>query len=163
MNSNIEIERKFLLKRLPDDLSNFPSKHIRQGYIAVAEDGTEVRLREKGGKHFLTVKSGAGMKRAEYETEISPAQFDTLWPATENRRVEKTRYELLYRDNVSGIDAVIEIDVYEGTLEGLLTMEVEFGSESESASFNPPDWTGLEITEDKRYKNQILALRGIPQ
>ena len=53
-----EIELKFLVKQMPDKLSDFEVHQIKQGYVSLGEDGTEVRLREKDGKFFLTVKSG---------------------------------------------------------------------------------------------------------
>ena len=53
----VEIERKWLVQDLPD-LSRHEGKDVIQGYIAVAADGTEVRLRQTDGKFFETVKSG---------------------------------------------------------------------------------------------------------
>ena len=40
--------------------------------------------------------------------------------------------------------------------------EVEFESEEESSSFEPPSWFSKEITHDERYKNKNLALNGMP-
>ena len=42
-----EIERKFLVKSLPENLEQYPHKDIVQGYLAITEDGMEVRLRHK--------------------------------------------------------------------------------------------------------------------
>ena len=50
-----EIELKFLVKQMPDRLSDFEVHQIKQGYVSLGEDGTEVRLREKDGKFILTV------------------------------------------------------------------------------------------------------------
>ena len=58
----------------------------------------------------------------------------------------------------SGLEA--EVDVYEGDLAGLVTAEVEFGFERQSRSFQPPAWLGEEVTGDRRYANQSLALEG---
>ena len=73
------------------------------------------------------------------------------------RRVIKTRYLVPL-----GSDLVVELDVYAGDLDGLLTAEIEFPSEQASAAFEPPGWLGPEITGDERYANQSLALRGPP-
>jgi hypothetical protein len=43
--SAIEIERKFLVAEPPSDLARWPATKIEQGYLAVADDGTEVRVR----------------------------------------------------------------------------------------------------------------------
>lgn len=152
----MEIERKFLVGTVPENLDQYPNKIILQGYIVIAPDGTEVRLRQKGGKFFQTVKSGSGKAREEYETEIAYEQFDALWPATEGKRVKKIRYEIPLAQGTA------ELDEYYGDLNGLLTVEVEFKSEKESNEFSAPLWFGKEVTEDKRYKNQNLALDGVP-
>lgn len=151
-----EIERKFLIAKLPENINEYPNKEIVQGYIVIAEDGTEVRLRKKGDKFIQTVKSGAGKTRTEHEVEITKEQFDALWGATEGRRVEKTRYEIPHENGL------IELDVYHGNLKGLVSAEMEFDSEEASDAFTPPEWFSDEVTEDGRYKNQQLALQGIP-
>ncbi len=151
-----EIERKFLVHTLPPDLHKHISKRIIQGYLAISEDGTEVRLRKIGNDHFQTVKSGKGLKRLEKETEISESQFILLWPLTEGKRVEKKRYDIPYENRI------IELDIYEGLLEGLVTAEVEFQSQKDAEAFTPPKWLGQEVTEDDRYKNRNLALHGMP-
>ncbi len=152
-----EIERKFLVKLLPENLEQYPHKDIAQGYLAITEDGTEVRLRQKGEKYFQTVKSGAGKTRFESEIEITENQFNTLWEATNGKRVEKTRYEISHESGT------IELDVYHGDLDGLLSAEMEFTSEEASNAFVAPEWLHEEVTDDKRYKNQSLALHGVPE
>ena len=148
-----EIERKWLVRDLPS-LQELPREQIIQGYLAISSDGTEVRIRRKGEKFFQTVKSQGGLARDEVEVEISQDQFRALWPATEGRRLEKTRYALEW----SGYQ--LEIDVYQGSLAELVVVELEFESAEESKRFSPPAWFGEEVTEDKRYKNSSLALNG---
>jgi CYTH domain-containing protein len=152
----VEIERKFLVRRLPKDLSKHKSHKIIQGYTEITEDGTETRLRQKENAYTQTVKSGKGLERQEVETELTEGQFSKLWPNTKGKRVEKMRFDLPYKD------WIIEVDVYEGALEGLVTAEVEFSSREEAESFTPPDWMNQEVTQDDRYKNKNLALHGLP-
>ena len=155
---SIEIERKFLVAEPPSDLTRWPSSAIEQGYLAVADDGTEVRVRRRDGRAaVLTVKSGGGRQRVEEEIDIEPERFERLWPLTEGRRVEKTRYEI-----PAGGGLVIELDVYAGALHGLVTAEVEFPSEEVAEAFTAPDWLGPDVTDDPRYKNQRLARDGAP-
>jgi CYTH domain-containing protein len=146
-----EIERKFVLDEAPRELASAPSQPVEQGYLAVGDD--EVRVRRIGDRTVLTVKRGSGLKRTEAEAEISADAFAALWPLTEGRRVQKRRYT---------VDDVIEVDVYEGALAGLIVAEVEFDSEDASAAFEPPEWMGREVTGDGRYSNQRLAIEGRP-
>ena len=81
-----EIERKFLVDRLPDGYDQRPSAAIRQGYLAIAAGGNEVRIRSKGARFFLTVKDSGQMTRMEVEIELNLDQFNALWPATQGQR-----------------------------------------------------------------------------
>jgi CYTH domain-containing protein len=114
-------------------------------------------VRRRGDQAYLTVKAGGGRVRVEEEIEIDADRFERLWPLTEGRRIEKTRYEI---DAADGL--VIELDVYTGALDGLVTAEVEFDSEEAADAFEPPGWLGEDVTEDLRYKNQRLAREGPP-
>ena len=151
----VEIERKFLVVEPPPDLAEHPGERIEQGYLAIAPDGVEVRVRRRAGQATLTVKSGPGQVRTEEELAIDAPRFEALWQLTEGRRVSKTRHEIPLADG-----AVAELDVYDGELDGLLTVEIEFGSLEASERFAPPPWVGRELTGDKRYANQSLALEG---
>jgi CYTH domain-containing protein len=153
----IEIERKFLVTQRPADLERWPSTAMEQGYVAIADDGTEVRVRRRTGSVALTVKSGGGRTRVEEEIEIEPDRFERLWPLTEGRRIQKTRYQIPADGGLT-----IELDVYEGALAGLVVAEVEFATEDAADAFQAPDWFGPEVTEDQRYKNQRLACDGAP-
>jgi CYTH domain-containing protein len=116
-----------------------------------------VRLRRRAERWFLTVKSAGGLVRGEREVELSQEQFEALWPATEGRRVEKVRRVL-----DGGDGALIELDVYAGALSGLVVAEVEFADPDAAAGFDPPEWFGREVTDDPAYKNQHLAVDGLP-
>ena len=150
--SGVEVERKFLVPE-PPDLDGAECDEIDQGYLAVGAEG-EVRLRRKGEKLLLTAKRGAGISREEGEVELGPDDFERLWPLTEGRRLRKRRHVLPVGD------LEIELDVYEGALEGLVVAEVEFESEEQASGFHPPAWIGEDVTGDTRYLNQTLATRG---
>ena len=153
----MEIERKFVVREPPAELSGIPSERIQQGYLAVDRDGIEVRVRRRDGRSTLTVKQGAGLVRREEEVDIGRQRFERLWPITEGRRIEKARHVM----PVEG--ARIELDVYGGDLAGLVVAEVEFDSVEASEAFVPPPWLGDEVTGDDRYANQTLAVEGWPE
>lgn len=158
----IEIERKYLVRELPPELANlslYPSREIRQGYLASGPQGS-VRLRQKGSRFFATFKSKPVehyAQRVELETELSETQFSDLWGGTEGRRLEKTRYEIKYGPHT------IELDVFRGDNEGHMLAEVEFDSTEEADDFVQPDWFGPEVTNDGKYGNSSIAEFGFPE
>jgi adenylate cyclase len=153
----VEIERKFLIAGDPEVE---PSKawHIEQGYLALAGDRgeAEVRLRRANDDLFLTVKGGTGQIRVEEEFPVDSEAFESLWPLTEGRRVSKTRHVFPHGD------LEIELDVFEGALQGLRIAEVEFPDQNAADEFEPPGWFGDEVTGDRRYLNETLAMEGVP-
>ncbi len=151
-----EVERKFLLASPPSDLDTHPARRIEQGYLAVGDEGVEVRLRRIGDETLLTIKSAPGLVRVEEEMPIEDRRFDALWPLTEGRRVVKTRH-LVPLDGLT-----VEVDVYDEALSGLLTAEIEFASVEDSRDFSAPAWLGEEVTGDDRYANRSLAIDGRP-
>jgi adenylate cyclase len=153
----VEIERKFLVTELPAEIADHPGQRIEQGYLAIAPDGVEVRVRRRSGEATLTVKSGPGLLRTEEELAIDERRFDSLWALTDGRRVSKARHEIPLGDGLTA-----ELDVYDGALDGLLTVEIEFASLAASEAFAPPPWVGPEVTGVTRYANQSLALAGRP-
>ena len=156
-HTGVEIERKFLVDEPPAELASVKASDIRQGYLVIAEDGDEVRVRERGSELTLTVKQGSGRVRAEEEVELDRDSFDRLWKLTDGRRLEKRRHEFKH-DGVT-----IEVDVYAGDLDGLVIAEVEFESEREAERFEPPHWLGRELTGDPRFATQRLAIDGDPR
>jgi adenylate cyclase len=150
-NGGREIERKFLVGRLPDDLTSYSHNEISQGYLVSLDDGTQVRLRKSGQQYSLTFKRGTGKVREEREVELTSKQFNALWPATEGKRLVKTRYEIPLGDRV------VEIDVYHDRHQGLVVAEVEFDDEESAKVFQPPNWLGDDVSGDPRYSNQLLA------
>lgn len=160
-----EVERKYLVdpENIPVDLENCQRAELKQGYLAISADGSETRIRSFGdGKRFeLTVKSSGTVIRDEQNIKITEEMFDTLWPLTSGARVEKTRYYIPLVDE-HGREYTAEFDIYKGHLEGLATIEVEFGGRETDASvradtFKPPEWFGKDVSGDKRYKNRSLA------
>ena len=69
--NGLELERKFLVGERPNDLERYRSSRIIQGYLVVGADDSEVRVRRRGERSFLTVKRGSGLIRREEEIEIT--------------------------------------------------------------------------------------------
>ena len=157
----MERERKFLVERPPSGLARYPHKRIRQGYLSIPHRRdkmpVEVRVRDEGGKHVLTVKGGRGASRTEVEVPIRNEAFRSLWRLTAGKRIDKVRYR------VPLVDRTVELDVYRGKLRGLMTAEVEFDSARQLRRFRPPDWFGREVTARDEFSNARLATMARPR
>lgn len=143
----IEIERKFLVKN-----SGYRSGHavrIVQGYICSSPDKV-VRVRVKGEKAFLTVKSASvGFARYEFEYEIPVDDaMKMLHEICEQPIIDKVRYILDYKG------FVWEVDEFHAENEGLVIAEIELQHEDDD--FPKPDFIGEEVTYDERYYNACL-------
>lgn len=161
----MEIERKFLVHEeellTSIVLSNYKSYDIQQAYIAT--DDVEVRIRKiedsyANYKCFMTIKSKGGLARNEVEFEIPYGHYINLTKCNmyKGNIIEKLRYKIPLENNI-----IAELDIYDKDLFGLLTVEVEFKTEEEANSFIAPAWFGREVTNDKKYKNKNLALKGL--
>ena len=151
----MEIERKFLTKKLPFDITAYPCKHITQAYLSFSPT---IRIRQSNADYILTVKGKGHLAREEFELPLSREEYDRLFRKTEGTPVRKKRYLVPL---AAGLTA--EVDIYEGALHGLMTTEVEFPSLESAKCFAPPDWFGREVSEEKAYKNTSLSLYGIPK
>lgn len=152
----MEIERKFRLNLLPPPQVLGNGIEVVQGYL-FTEEG-ELRVRAKGDRYFLAVKGNGNISRDEWEVEIPEWIFKTLWPKTQGRRMEKTRYSIPHHE------LTIEVDEYHGDLTELVTLECEFPREEAAHNFVLPAWaaSAVEVTNDNAYKNKNLAVHGLP-
>lgn len=151
-----EIERKYLVTDLADEVVLGPGSELRQGYLA--EEGlVEVRIRIAGPDATLTVKAGKGRSRTEVERSLTTDEAEALWAFTEGRRVEKVRHRVDLPDGL-----VAEVDLYAGALDGLRTVEVELPSPEAADGFAPPAWFGRELTDEPGWGNAALARHGLP-
>lgn len=154
MTTPNEIERKFLVDEVPEDLDIDSREEIAQGYLATGDH--QVRLRRQGDRPLLTAKRGHGLVRDEVEVPLEEESFEKLWPLTEGRRLKKERLTA----TVDG--RTVTVDVYRGPLAGLIVVEAEFEDLDAARAFSPPQWFVRELTDDASYSNQRLALEGLP-
>ena len=143
-----EIERKYLVPGA--SWRNGTGALIRQGYLHNDIDGN-VRVRTKGERAYLTVKSGMkGITRLEFEYEIPIDDAnEMLDKLCQEQLIEKIRHEF----NVGGF--TWEIDEFLGENAGLVVAEIEL--ENEDQEFPKPDWLGREVSDDARYLNANLV------
>ncbi len=160
-----EIERVFLLDRLPALPEGATPYLIEQGYLPddeVSGELAEGRVRRKVGpdgvaRCFHTIKRGHGLVREEVERAIDEATFARAWARTAGRRLRKTRWVVPHGERTWEVDAFEELD--------LVMAEVELPSADTEAPL--PPWLAphvvREVTEDARYRNFVLATAGLPE
>lgn len=158
-----EIERKFLIKRptkeLLDSLAMCSKSDIVNTYLKGTNNGAERRLRQRGinGDYsfFYTEKrdiEGSTVMRQEVEYSIKQKEYLKLLMQADTslRQVSKSRYCHVYNDQY------FEIDIYDFDEEYAI-LELEIGKENQKIDFPPYLEIIKEVTDDKRYRNRILA------
>lgn len=145
----MEIERKYLIDKLPDHLEQYPHRIIEQGYLNTTP---VVRIRKDGEEYVLTYKSKGLMVREEYNLPLNAESFRHLLSKIDGRIITKTRYCIPYQDTLT-----IELDIFSGDLAPLVLAEVEFPSENAANDFVPPSWFGEDVTFSSRYHNSNLS------
>ena len=147
----MEIEKKFIINKLPVNLDSYPHNKISQGYIST---DPVLRIRQYGERFLLTIKSSGLMERIEVEKPINEDEYKDLSLMVKGNLIEKTRYILPLEDYP---ELKVELDIFEGMLEGLIVAEVEFPDIEKAGSFTAPDWFSREVTDDARYQNSSLS------
>lgn len=150
----MEIERKYLVRQLPQ-LECYEKKEIAQGYLCI---NPVVRIRKSNEDYYLTYKGSGLMVREEYNLPLTKEAYEHLYPKADGIVIEKTRY-LVPLDG--GLTA--ELDVFEGELNGLVLVEVEFETVEDAENFCPPDWFGEDVTNSSVYHNSNLSRNGLPE
>ena len=145
----MEIERKYLIKSIPENLKDFPCRIIEQGYL---NTDPVVRIRKDDNNFELTYKSKGLMVRKEYNIPLTKEAYEHLLRKIDGRLIKKRRYMIPLEGNLT-----IELDVFEGDLAPLILAEVEFSDEQSALSFTPPDWFGEDVTFSGKYHNSQLC------
>ena len=147
----MEIERKFLISKLPEHLESFPCHQIEQGYLCTQP---VVRIRKQDDSYYLTYKSSGMMIREEYNLPLTAQSYEHLRPKADGILIIKKRYCIPYRNHT------IELDIFEGELAPLILAEVEFSTKDEAVNFIPPEWFIEDVTHSILYHNSYLSEHG---
>ena len=106
----MEIERKFLVKRMPQDLDQYPCHQIEQGYLCT---DPVVRIRRQDHEYFLTYKSSGLMARQEYNLDLNETAYVHLKEKIDGNLITKKRYCIPLNSFLT-----VELDVFEGDFFG---------------------------------------------
>jgi CHAD domain-containing protein/CYTH domain-containing protein len=144
-----EIERKYLLMRMPALPEDAIRTDIAQGYLPGArlqERVRRVRRRGEPARYYRTVKVGSGISRVELEEECDQATFRRLWSLTKGRRVRKLRFR------VADGELTWEIDRFRDRR--LVLAEIELPSEDHEVSL--PEWLREHVVRDVTGEDEFV-------
>ncbi len=177
----IEIERKFTIKKLPENLEQYPVHVIEQGYLNVAP---AIRVRRQDDSYYMTYKrrkdfgekskiSQTEIGQTEYNMPLDKASYEHLVEKADGNVIRKKRYLIplnsdgfddeFLENNKEVKDALatnkikIELDVFGPPFEGRLLAEVEFPSEEAAAAYHPAEWFDEDVTGDLKYSNAHMS------
>lgn len=68
----MEIERKYLIHKLPENLDTYPYKKIEQAYLCTEP---VVRIRKQNQEYFLTYKGKGLLVREEHNLPLTEAAY----------------------------------------------------------------------------------------
>lgn len=147
---NMEIERKFLIKDMPENLDQYECHIIEQGYLCTEP---VVRVRRQDDEYYMTYKGKGLLAREEYNLPLTKEAYDHLVQKADGNLISKKRY-LIPIENTS---LTIELDVFAAPLAPLVMAEIEFSSIEEANAFPMPAWFSEDVTNDRKYHNSNMS------
>ncbi len=178
----VEIERKFLVRELPQDLSKYPCHVIEQGYLNV---DPAIRVRRENDDYYMTYKGSKDLQaegqsaishdigKIEYNLPLDRDSYEHLVAKADGNMIRKKRYMIPINSDAFEKEALlkmpelekmmgegsikIELDVFEAPFEGRILAEVEFPSEEAARAYKMADWFSDDVTGDHRYSNSQMS------
>ncbi|MBD3359734.1 MAG: hypothetical protein GF365_03455 [Candidatus Buchananbacteria bacterium] len=146
-NNQIEYEKTYLLKFIPDNLIKAPYKEIIDIYIPKNSKHPKLRIRKNGDDYEICKKYPVILDDAsqqhEFTIPITANEFKELSSNLTGKRARKYRYYYKYKNKTA------EIDVFKDDLTGLILVDFEFTNEQEKDKFMPPEFCLAEVTQEK--------------
>ncbi len=144
----MEIERKFLINTLPDNIESYPFHLIEQAYLCTEP---VIRVRKEDDTYYMTYKSKGFMVREEYNLPLTHAAYESLKAKADGNIISKKRILIPYDIYT------IELDIFDTPFAPLILAEVEFSTEEEANSFHPPAWFKEDVTHSTAYHNSTMS------
>ena len=159
----MEIERKFLIEKIPADLSSCKCLFIEQAYLCTAP---VIRIRRQDEEYYLTYKGSGLMAREEYNLPLTRESYSHLLTKADGNIISKKRYLIPIMEPVfaSGytppdfpINLKVELDIFEPPFAPLIIAEVEFPDEEIANAFIPSSWLGEDFINNCEFHNSNLS------
>lgn len=147
----MEIERKWILQRVPTEFRLVRNSQVEQFYVSTRP---EVRLRHNPASNEpfrITIKGEGTLSREEIETKISENFYNQVKEFVGKSPIKKD-YSIF---NCGGYPLAVSV-VDDGAF---IYAEVEFESEEQARYFQLPIDDAVEVTENTEYKMKNYWLR----
>ena len=155
--ARFELERRFLVEHLPDSIEQEHGWHITDRYIK----NTLLRLRRMEPIHGGDTILKLGQKQVPSPPDFGRMTITNIYLSTaeytvlanlEALELHKRRYPFAHDDRM------FSIDVFAGTLSGLVLAETSFDTTEEiDQPLDLPSWLGREVSKDSRFTGGALA------
>ena len=147
-----EIERKWVVDKFPDvEFEDEKTEYFTQWYI----DGVRYRkvlFRDYSYQYIRTVKTGIGLSRDEYESEMEEDEFHEIVYASGSTGLRKIRYKMPWMGYTIEFDEMLDYPT--------MYAEIEFPTEKEALDFSDyPEWFGKEVTYDTNHSMYAYFMR----
>jgi CYTH domain-containing protein len=150
----MEIERKFTIKKLPDNLDSYTCHIIEQAYL---NTDPVIRVRRQDEEYYMTYKGKGLMAREEYNLPLNKEAYYHLREKADGNIISKKRYVI----PIEQTDLCVELDVFDKPFAPLIIAEVEFPDEETAEAFQMLDWFSQDVTNDPAYHNSNLSKKQI--
>lgn len=158
---NMEIEKKYTIKKLPENLEAYPCRIIEQAYLNTSP---VVRVRKSDDSYYLTYKGSGLMAREEYNLPLDESSYRHLLKKADGNIISKKRY-VIPIDNPQFEDGYgltvpklcIELDIFAPPFSPLVMAEVEFPDIGMANAFIPPAWFDEDVTDNPEYHNSVMS------
>lgn len=153
MSEELELEKTYLLAKLPAGLKDCKFIEIVDIYIPASNAHPNMRIRKKGTKIELTKKipiNNDASKQTEHTIPLSEEEFEVLLTVP-GKKVRKLRYYFPVNESIA------EIDVFQDGLSGLVLVDFEFTNPEAQSKFEAPDFCLTEITQEEFIAGGYLA------
>lgn len=159
----MEIERKFTVKNLPENLADYPCHMIEQAYL---NTDPVVRIRRQDDEYYLTYKGKGLLAREEYNLPLNRDSYYHLREKADGNVISKKRYVIPvehptfasdYDKKIDQISLFVELDLFAPPFAPLVIAELEFPDEAMANAFLPLDWFDQDVTRDPAYHNSVLS------
>ncbi|MCM1144227.1 MAG: CYTH domain-containing protein [Lachnoclostridium sp.] len=172
----MEIERKFTIKALPENLEQYPFHIIEQAYL---NTNPVIRIRKQDDEYYLTYKGKGLLAREEYNLPLNEQSYNHLKEKADGNIISKKRYLIPLENPEFAADytpsgckpsdyksdencqLTIELDIFDAPFENLIIAEVEFPTEQMAEAFIPVGWFLEDVTTNPEYHNSNLSVKKI--